>query len=323
MPFNENRLRLTILGGFLGAGKSTWLRHQLFVDHYPDAHIIVNEMACHAVDDTLLQGARAVDVISGGCACCDKLNASIQILHKICNQRSRRQPAPQTRHLLFEMSGIADPGNLIEAIQSDPILARHIVLEEIIVMVDAKYGLDQLAIEPLARSQIEAADRILISKTESCPTADLAKLVATIQCLNTSQNIRTSNFGIEIELPDLPVVPAMPLQSVEDSAPLASHSIKLNTFGTSLDSWVGLSVWLSAMLHAHGNRLVRVKGVIDTPSGKLLLQSVRKIMQPPERIPAELEVGNSSSNLVVLIGRGFEQDELLTSLQDVIEGSQA
>ena len=72
MSAEENRLRLTILGGFLGAGKSTWLRHQLFVKTFDRPHVIVNEVASHAVDDTLLGGARRLDVLAGGCACCDR-----------------------------------------------------------------------------------------------------------------------------------------------------------------------------------------------------------------------------------------------------------
>ena len=48
----DNRLPLTILGGWLGAGKTTWLRHQLYAGL--QAHVIVNEAAGVAVDDALL-----------------------------------------------------------------------------------------------------------------------------------------------------------------------------------------------------------------------------------------------------------------------------
>ena len=42
----EGRLRLTILGGYLGSGKTTWLRHQLHAGTFgPNVHVIVNEAA--------------------------------------------------------------------------------------------------------------------------------------------------------------------------------------------------------------------------------------------------------------------------------------
>ena len=65
VPRTEGRLRLTILGGFLGSGKTTWLRHQLHAGAYPDAHIIVNEAAETPVDDALLaHGSAALTVLA-------------------------------------------------------------------------------------------------------------------------------------------------------------------------------------------------------------------------------------------------------------------
>ena len=73
------------------------------------------------------------------------------------------------------------------------------------------------------------------------------------------------------------------------------------------------------MLHAHGHRLVRVKGVVRTPAGRLLLQSVRKVMQAPERLPAaEDGVERPSDNTIVLIGRGLDRERIETSLRKTI-----
>jgi G3E family GTPase len=77
----DNRLPLIILGGWLGAGKTTWLRHQLHAGL--QAHVIVNEAAGVAVDDALLSQAKGVTVLAGGCACCngrDDLVAALRSL---------------------------------------------------------------------------------------------------------------------------------------------------------------------------------------------------------------------------------------------------
>lgn len=75
--------------------------------------------------------------------------------------------------------------------------------------------------------------------------------------------------------------------------------------------WATFSVWLSALLYARGDDLVRVKGVFETPAGPLLLQAVRKSVQPPELLPAAEQ---DRRNQIVFIGRGYESEDLRRSL---------
>ena len=72
------------------------------------------------------------------------------------------------------------------------------------------------------------------------------------------------------------------------------------------------SVWLSALLHARGDDVLRVKGVARTPAGRLLLQSVRKVVQSPEILPDQ---NDRLDNVVVVIGRGYCAEDLRRSLQ--------
>jgi len=321
MMVDENRLRLTILGGFLGAGKSTWLRHQLFVKTYGQPHVVVNEVADHAVDDTLLAGALQLDVLAGGCVCCDQRKQMISLLHRICNDRSRDQDNPALQHLVFEMSGVADPGQVLSAIQSDPILARHILLKEIVVVVDALHGVEQLRTEKLARLQIEAADQILITKTDICDAQTLGTLLATLRQINPSPEFRACSFGVEVPMPNFTSAQPIKLQELSDNAQssLSSLPINLDDYDHDGGNWVGFSVWLSAMLHTHGDRLVRVKGVVRTPTGRLLLQSVRKVMQAPEILPdTSVEKKRTSDNTIVLIGHDLDPKLIKASLDNVM-----
>ena len=70
---------------------------------------------------------------------------------------------------------------------------------------------------------------------------------------------------------------------------------------------------LSALLHARGDRIVRVKGVIAAPAGRLLLQGVRREVQRPEIMPASGQP-DARDNLLVLIGRGYAPADLARSL---------
>ena len=76
--------------------------------------------------------------------------------------------------------------------------------------------------------------------------------------------------------------------------------------------WTSFSVWLSALLHARGDDVLRVKGVVRTPAGRLLLQTVRKIVQPPEILPEQAE---REDGTIVVIGRGYDAADLKRSLR--------
>jgi len=314
----DNRIKLIIVSGFLGAGKSTWLRHQLFENSYDLAHVIVNEVAVHSVDDVLLGKARRLDVLDGGCVCCDKKSEMKQLLHCICNERTSKSNNEQSKYLIFEMSGVADPGNILEAIQDDQILSRHIILHEIIVIVDYLHAIDQLREEPLALSQIQAADRILIAKAENFQPVQLAQLISTLNTINSNVEIKMTSFGVESEKPILPIANPVDINFSNnnfENTPIYSVSLDLKKFKSDQNTWIVFSTWLSSLLYKHGEKIVRIKGVIKTPGGRLLLQSVKKIMQPPEKMPDDLPFYSGQENdKIVLIGRGFNSTKILDSL---------
>ena len=85
-PRSDGRLPLVIVSGFLGAGKSTWLRHQLHEGRFGRAHVIVNEAAETPVDDLLLSNAESLEVLAGGCACCEGWRALAHIAGGLVQQ---------------------------------------------------------------------------------------------------------------------------------------------------------------------------------------------------------------------------------------------
>jgi G3E family GTPase len=310
----DGRVRLTVLGGYLGSGKTTWLRHQLHEGQFKDALVIVNEAAGTPVDDALLGGASRLEVLAGGCACCEAREQLIALLRRIADERSRADS--RTRRLdriVLETSGLADPGAIVETIRADPVLVYHIVVSEIVVTVDALHALAELRGEPLGRRQIEVADRLIVTKTDEADPAETKRLLATLCRLNPGAAISGAVRGSEVALPQF--ADAEPEQLPE--APTEAE--RGPVFPTKLDvdgtvDWAAFSVWLSALLHARGDDIFRVKGVVRTPAGRLLLQAVRKVMQSPEILP-EQSGGGREDNQVVVIGRGYDADELKRSLE--------
>ncbi|MEQ6249509.1 GTP-binding protein [Sulfitobacter sp. HNIBRBA3233] len=302
---SDGKISLTILGGYLGAGKTTWLRHQLFEGGFDNVHILINEAAETPVDDTLLAAqAAGVTMLAGGCACCTGRDALISTLRELCDTRAQ---TGLTR-IVLETSGLADPAAILDAVREDGVLVYHIKVDEIIVLVDALHATDQLDSEYLSRAQIEAADRIVLTKPDAVPAPQLAAVRATVQALNPIAQITAAAKGVGSPMDDLPEAEALSLRALDASAaPITPCRIDIPD-GT---DWAAFSVWLSALLYARGHDLVRVKGVMQTPAGPLLLQAVRRAVQPPEMLPPE---ASHRENQIVFIGRGYDSDALRRSL---------
>ncbi|MDP1731411.1 MAG: GTP-binding protein [Devosia sp.] len=312
---HDGRMRLTVLGGSLGSGKTTWLRHQLHAGHFRDAYVIVNEAAATPVDDALLTRSANLAVLAGGCACCEGKADLIALLRKICDARSRTESrGDRLERIVLETSGLADPGPIVEAIRTDPVLVHHIVVTEIVVAVDALHALMQLRSEPLGRRQIEIADRMVITKVDEAEGATLSRLVATLKSVNPGAMISGTIKGSGVDLP-----------SSDDAEPeilpdLSGETDRPPIFPTRLliddtIDWSAFTVWLSALLHARGDDVVRVKGVVRTSAGRLLLQSVRKIVQSPEILPDQNNDAGREDDTIIVIGRGYRADDLRRSLR--------
>lgn len=307
----ESRMRLTLLGGFLGSGKTTWLRHQLHEGRFSKAHVIVNEAAEMPIDDALLGQSKWLSVLPGGCACCVGKADLIALLRQLCDQRSRGE---NFQEIVLETSGLADPGPIVEAISNDPMLVHHIFVSDVIVAVDALHGLSQLQRESLGRRQAEAASRFVVTKIDDAAPHSVKTLLATLRVINPDAELTGAVKGTSVALPDV-------ANAIADQLPaLAGEGERPEIFPTVLNidqtiDWTALTVWLSALLHARGDDVLRVKGVIQTPAGRLLLQSVRKIMQSPEILPEQNLGDGREDNKLVVIGSGYEAADLHRSLQ--------
>ena len=294
----DNRMALTILGGWLGAGKTTWLRHRLHTGLA--AHVIVNEAAGVAVDDALLSRASGVTVLAGGCACCDGRADLAEALRHLADRRSAGEALSE---IILETSGLADPAAIIAALTDDPVLVRHFRVTGTTVLVDAANGAAELAVRALAIRQIRAASALILTKTDTAPPLATARLAATLSLLNPGATLSAAIAGVPIPLPALP---AEPLPLAADLREVTAVTLPLPASA----DWATLSLWLSAVLHVHGDRLIRLKGVVRTPAGRLLIQTVRRSVQPPEILPE----GVGTDDVLAVIGESPDAAALQVSL---------
>jgi len=183
---------VTILTGFLGAGKTTLLNHILTEKHGHRIAVIENEFGEVDVDsDLVLASEEEIFQIVNGCICCtiDVRNDLVQTLQKLL---ARPEPFD---HILVETSGLADPAPVAATFFMDNEVARRVVLDGIVTLVDALHVQPHLDDPALAEhdnqavTQIVIADRILLNKTDLVPPAELAEVERRIRTLNTSAPI--------------------------------------------------------------------------------------------------------------------------------------
>ena len=105
------RVPVTVVGGYLGAGKTTLVNHLLRNAGGRRLAILVNDFGSLPIDADLIE-AEEDDLISiaGGCVCCSFGSDLMGALMKL----AARTPAPD--HLLIETSGVALPGSVARSV---------------------------------------------------------------------------------------------------------------------------------------------------------------------------------------------------------------
>ncbi len=303
----QNRIRLLVLSGFLGSGKTTWLRHQLHSGRFRNRAVIVNEAAAAPVDDALLADLAPVTVIPGGCICCSERAAFLRVLRAHCD-------SSELQDIVLETSGLAEPAAIVEAIRNDPLLIHRVLVEGVTVTVDAENAPARLKADALIRRQIATADVLVITKLDALRSDEAGRLAATLKSLNPGARITGTVKGEEKALPDFSNIAAEDLPVLSElpaAAPIVAADIEIDPD----IGWEVLSVWLSALLHARGDEIFRIKGVVRTPNGRVLLQCVQKSVLPPEILPDVAAVDRSFDNRLAFVGRGFDAERLKRSLR--------
>lgn len=156
----DNSLPLTILSGFLGAGKTTLVNRLLAEPEGRRIVVMVNDFGSLDIDASLIRSRSATTVsLANGCACCTVAGDLSRALVDLA--RSPEQPDA----ILLEASGLADPRGIAQVALANPALR----LDGVVTVVDAETLSQHAAnveIAPLFASQISAADVLILNKVD-------------------------------------------------------------------------------------------------------------------------------------------------------------
>jgi len=321
---------VTVLTGFLGAGKTTLLNHLLRRPELARTAVLVNEFGEIGLDHLLVETlSDSTVLLNAGCLCCTVRGD----LSRALDELAPRALSGEIVRVIIETTGLADPAPIIGTLTSVPSMVLRYRLDGVVTLVDAMFGLTQLAEHVEAAHQVAAADRLVITKSD---LADPTELIARLASLNPTASIVLADKGrvAAADILDIGLNRANPaawLGMAEDhdahdhdhhhhhhhdvnrhDAHIAAHSF---VFDTPLH-WQGFGTWLEMLASTRGDQLLRVKGILDLhgQDRPVVIHGVRQFFHPPELLPAWPE-GQKRQSRVVFIVRDLERASLLKGIQ--------
>jgi G3E family GTPase len=297
------RIPVTIVTGFLGAGKTTLVRRFLSTPEGQGTAVVINELGSVGIDDALVRGSSdQVSLLGNGCLCC-VTRSDLQIALRGLVAEREQGRVPPFQRILIETSGLADPAPILQTFATDRALGGEFHLEVLLAMIDAVAGLDTLAWSAEARKQVILADRLVVSKADLVSSHEIDRLIERLRRLNARAAIHVALAG---DLDPHCLLAAEAGEPVPRSGFVAEaeHSDGIISFVLTDAAPLAWDVFARAMetlIALRGPDLLRVKGFLNVEGcrGPVLVQVVQHLAHPPIELAAWPE-GERATRLVFI-----------------------
>jgi putative photosynthetic complex assembly protein 2 len=303
-----------VVAGFLGAGKTTYLRRVLGAPAQGGkTMVLVNDFAALGLDGALLAGQGA-DVIElpNGCICCSlKADLARQLETTVARHAPDR--------VLIEPSGVADLAALL-GVLAGPTLAPLVTRTEVTTILDAGAFLADFGrMEAHLRAQIEAAGTVIVNKADLVSPATLRLVTETVRATVPYAAILEARFGQTAQAavpPSAPARAALHLVHDADQSPVATAHANTHAHGLGMASWSttlsglcnadALQVVLEAVLQGAYGQVERVKGITRAGDGWIRFD----VAGGRSSMAAFAPDGADEAQRVVAIGRHVDEEGL-------------
>ncbi len=174
-------MRVNMLFGFLGSGKTTLARRILTERSNPASEkmaVIVNEFGDVGIDGAILEG-QDVDMVelTSGCLCCTLKGSLLNAVEELRDKAGCDQ-------VVIEATGVAQPGEMMETF-TDPTVRSRFEIGPMVTVIDApKFSKIRTMLGPFYAAQVENADILVLNKTDLASAADLDAVRAEVRELN-------------------------------------------------------------------------------------------------------------------------------------------
>lgn len=308
---------VSIVTGFLGAGKTTLISRILRNPAFQRTAVIVNEFGEVGLDHELIASSDdSVLTLNTGCLCCSLQADLARTLMDLAKRRATG--SAQYDRVLIETSGLSDPAPMLQAMITDAGVSAIHQVPAVVTLVDSMHGEQTLRQHAEARHQVALADRLLISKSDQQPPAE--SLLTQLRQLNPHASRSTTAKADPAMLFGGSSVTSLSERLADTPRQLGHGEIESSTLtrDRSLPA-LALTMVLQALAEHCGPRLLRLKGLVaieEMPGRPAVIHGVRHVVSPPmflDRWPS----GDQRTRMV-FITRGVPR-YFVSRLLDAIE----
>lgn len=195
----QEKIPVTLVVGFLGSGKTTFINNILHGDHGKKIAVIENEFGEVGIDDEILKGGEDLFVeMNNGCICCSMKGDFVDSLSKLLKNTK------EFEQIVIEATGMANPGPIIETFFSSPELKESFYLDSVVGLVDCahyeinleKFDEDE---EVAFHDQIAFSESLLLNKIDLVSNEQVDKIKKSILENNPNANFfEATNAQIDL-----------------------------------------------------------------------------------------------------------------------------
>ena len=295
----DERIPVIVVGGFLGAGKTTLVNH--LIRSLPHRlGVIVNEFGQAGVDGALIERLQDdVMELTAGCLCCTGRDDLLRALVGIA-MRGQKPDA-----VVVELSGVADPTPVLTTLLERSVRAAFRVTT-LVAVVDARHVLRTLQDHPEAARQLAYANVVVLNKTDLADPARLDHAEAVLRAVNPLGRVVRVEQG-QVDAGALLSRDDFDPRVLEDAAPV-QHTPGLTTFTLRADAPLDPYAWqrfMTSFILSRPAEVLRVKGFLGLHGypQRVLFQAVRDLFT------ADAWDDSDGRSELVLIGRGLDRAE--------------
>jgi G3E family GTPase len=311
---------VNLLTGFLGSGKTTLLRRLLADPALSGTAVLINEFGEVGLDHHLVERIdETVVLLRSGCVCCTirgELALAIRDLHS----RRERGILPVFGRLVVESTGLAEPFPILSTLKADPVLRHHFRAGAVITTIDAVNGLSQIERHTASIRQVAIANQLVLTKTDLADEVAVANLLGQVRLINPDAPVvRSGETDLDADalLSSVGTASDFHTPLMCDAPTGNSHGTHIRSFVVTVEEpidWTPFGVWLSMLLNRHGDKVLRVKGILNLAgeAAPVAIHGVQHLVHDPVHMTGWPDRDRRSR--IVFVVDGIDPDLVRRSL---------